>query len=148
MKKYEFIQRLTTDSCPFWQNGNGSHSSILQLVDWTVFGSPAVGTNPQEVTDLLGSLGGVQDSPAPERNTESKETDLFIISHNLFELELNRTSISRSRTLLFFSFSLKKKSFKRQKCIYSVQCYPQIHSTAQIEYLMSSSEANRMTARA
>lgn len=128
MKKYEFIQRLTTDSCPFWQNGNGSHSSILQLVDWTVFGSPAVGTNPQEVTDLLGSLGGVQDSPAPERNTESKETDLFIISHNLFELELNRTSISRSRTLLFFSFSLKKKVLK-DKNVFTV--YSVIHKFIQ-----------------
>lgn len=56
-------RRLTADGGSLGQDGDGSHGGVLQLVDGAVLGPPAVGADPQEVTDLVGPLTGVQDPP-------------------------------------------------------------------------------------
>lgn len=43
------------------------------MVDGTVLGPPAVRTDPQEVSDLLGPLAGVQDSPVTNFTVESQQ---------------------------------------------------------------------------
>lgn len=58
-----FADERTADGDSLWQNSDGSHGGVLQLVDGTVLGPPAVWTDPQEVTHLLRSLTGVQDPP-------------------------------------------------------------------------------------
>lgn len=55
---------LTADGGPLGQDGDGAHGGVLQLVDGAVLGPPAVGADPQEMSDLIGPLRGVQDSPA------------------------------------------------------------------------------------
>lgn len=47
---------LTADGGPLGQDGDGADCSVLQLLDRTVLGPPAVRTDPQEVTDLIRSL--------------------------------------------------------------------------------------------
>lgn len=54
---------LTADGGPLRQDGDGSHRGVLQVLDGTVFGAPAVGADPQEMTHLVRSLTGVQDAP-------------------------------------------------------------------------------------
>lgn len=56
-------ERLTADGGPLRQDGDGSHRGVLQVLDGTVFGAPAVGADPQEMTHLVRSLTGVQDAP-------------------------------------------------------------------------------------
>lgn len=55
---------LTADGGPLRQDSDGSHRGVLQVLDGTVFGTPAVGADPQEMTHLVRSLTGVQDAPA------------------------------------------------------------------------------------
>lgn len=61
--KHTSADQSTVDGCSLWQDGDRSHSSVLQLMDGTVLGPPAVRTDPQEVTHLVRSLTGVQHSP-------------------------------------------------------------------------------------
>lgn len=53
----------TADGGSLRQDSDGSYSSVLQLVDGTVLGPPAVWADPQEMTDLVRSLTGIQDAP-------------------------------------------------------------------------------------
>lgn len=66
--------KLTANGGSLWQYSDGSYSSILQLVDGTVFGPPAVRANPQEMTDLVSSLTGIQDPPAFKRTLSLNRT--------------------------------------------------------------------------
>lgn len=71
------MARLTADGGPLGQDGDGPHRRVLQLLDGAALGAPAVGADPQEVTDLLRSLGGVQDAPAfRPSNTELSLTHI------------------------------------------------------------------------
>lgn len=46
----------------FGQYCDRSHRHVLQLVDRTALGPPAVGSNPQEMAHLIGPLGSIENS--------------------------------------------------------------------------------------
>lgn len=46
------------------QYGDGAHCYLLQVVDGTAFGAPAVRSNPQKMAHVIGPLSGIEDSPA------------------------------------------------------------------------------------
>lgn len=48
----------------FGQYSDCSHRYILKLVNRAALGPPAVRSNPQEMANLIGPLGGIENSPA------------------------------------------------------------------------------------
>lgn len=44
----------------FGQDCDGSHCHVLQLVDRTALGPPAVRSNPQEMAHLIGPFGSIE----------------------------------------------------------------------------------------
>lgn len=109
----------------FRQYSDCSHCYILKLVDRAAFGPPAVRSNPQEMAHLIGSLGGIENSPA--------RTFMFIrrkqkrhVQSNIYYTErqpalrscLDITAISCT-IFRFISLNLRRQLF----CGYVFICY-------------------------